>query len=224
MMSIDLHSEIPPTYSDESRVKQNIDDQFAAFELSNRFNALRNQAKDALVFSQASYRRNYNHGRLNKEYEIGDMILINPHSLRLYGSESGVGKKLLKKYDGPFEIMQKLNAVTYRIRLPSTYRIHPVINIAHIEPYHQSPSKFNPRFQLTYNRAEEAEEEWEVEGIVAERRRKKGNRRIMEYRVRYTGFGPEHDLWVPKSYLRNAPDVIRSWSRQRNGSNGPNKV
>jgi hypothetical protein len=190
----------------------------AAYDFTESFDALRTQAKDALVFAQVSYQRNYNKGRLAREFNVGDLVLINPHSLRLYGTESGVGRKLLKKYDGPFEIIGKVNATTYRLRLPSSYRTHPVINIAHLEPYSQSPPKFGSRPILPYDRSQKAEEEWEVDAIVAERVRKRGNRRVAEYRVRYTGFGPEHDQWVPKNYLRNAPDILRDWQKQSRGT------
>ena len=196
-----------------------LEDQSAATDFLDDFDSLRTQAKDALVFAQVSYQRNYNKGRLTTEFEVGDRVLINPHSLQLYGSETGVGKKLLPRYDGPFEIINKINATTYRLRLPSSYRIHPVINIAHLEPYHVTPPRFSQRIQIPFRRAEKAAEEWEVEGILAERKRKKGNRKISEYKVRYVGYGPEHDLWIPHSYLRNAPDILRDW-KTRIGTSG----
>jgi hypothetical protein len=42
------------------------------------------------------------------------MFLINPHSLSLLKSEKGQGRKLLMKYDGPFKIIKKISAVSYR--------------------------------------------------------------------------------------------------------------
>ena len=191
----------------------------AAVDVFEAFKALRTQAKDAIVFAQTSARRNYNKGRLTFEFEVGDFVLLNPHSLRLLQNESGIGKKLLKKYDGPFEITEKYSPVTYRLRLPSSYRIHPIINIAHLEPYHSSPTSFGPRSTIPFNRIENAAQEWEVEKIVGERRQKRGSKRIPYYKVRYKGFGPEHDLWIPKSYLKNAPEVLRTWIKGSTLSN-----
>ena len=57
------------------------------------------------------------------------------HSLKLLGDEPGRGQKFHKLLDGLFEIQDKYSPITYRIRLLSNYRIHPVINIAHLEPY-----------------------------------------------------------------------------------------
>jgi hypothetical protein len=191
----------------------------AASEVAESFNALRTLAKDALVFANASYQRNYNKGRLVREFEVGDLILLNPHSLQLYSKETGLGRKLLRKYDGPFEVLEKLSAVTYRIRLPNSYRIHPILNIAHLEPYRSSPEHFGPRSTIPFDRVESAAQEWEVDRIVAERTRKRGTRRVPYYRVRYSGFGPEHDEWIPKGYLKNAPEILREWQRRTHGTN-----
>ena len=60
-------------------------------------------------------RRSYNKGRLSTEFQEGDVVLLNPHSLSLLRNETGHGRKLLMKYDGPFEIIQKLSAVSYRL-------------------------------------------------------------------------------------------------------------
>ena len=47
---------------------------------------------------------------------------------------------------------------------------------------------------------ESAELEWEIDRIIAETRKKQGNRQIPLYHVCYTGFGPEDDWWVPRSW------------------------
>jgi hypothetical protein len=114
-------------------------------------------------------------------------------------------------------VVSKLSPVTYRLRLPSSYRLHPVLNIAHLEPYHSSPQRFGERPVLPHIRSETAAEEWEIEGIVAERSRKRGARRIPQFRVRYVGYGPEHDEWVPRSFLRNASDVLNDWEHKTRG-------
>ena len=34
-----------------------------------------------------------------------------------------------------YEVMEKISASAYRLRLPASYQGHPVLNIAHLEPY-----------------------------------------------------------------------------------------
>ena len=187
-------------------------------QLVSEFDALRTRAKDALTLSQAFQQRGYNRGRLNTEFDEGDEVLVNPHSLKLLGNESGLGRKLLHKFDGPFEIMEKLSPVTYRLRLPSSYQIHPVINIAHLERYNKSPEEFGPRLTRQANRQAKAAQEWEVDCIVDEKQRKRGKKHYPMYKIRYSGYGPEHDQWVSTSWLRNAPEILRDWIKSKKGN------
>ena len=101
------------------------------------------------------------------------MVLINPHSLSLLKSEKGRGRKLLMKYDGPFEIMKKISTVSYRLKMPASYGIHLVLNIAHLEGYQASPPKFSNWPQKSLNREDFDElPEYKVDKIVAECRKK----------------------------------------------------
>ena len=51
-----------------------------------QFNAERQQAQEALLLGQYFQKRVYNKGRLYYEFEEGDLVLINPHSLSLLRS------------------------------------------------------------------------------------------------------------------------------------------
>ena len=117
----------------------------AVLEMSEAFHTAHHRAQEALMLGQHFQRRSYNKGRLFTEFQEGDLVLLNPHSLSLLRNETGRGRKLLMKYDGPFEIIQKLSTVSYRLQMPQSYRIHPVLNIAHLERYQPSPAKFGNR-------------------------------------------------------------------------------
>lgn len=113
-----------------------------ALNMVEQFKADRHWAQESLLLSQVFQRRAYNNGRLNIKYKVGNLVLLNPHSLNLLRSEQGRRGKLLMRYDGPFEITDKLSAVSYRLRMPASYGIHPVLNIAHLEKYQKSPPEF----------------------------------------------------------------------------------
>jgi hypothetical protein len=116
-----------------------------SLQMVEQFETERHRAQEALLLGQTFQRRAYNKGRLSFEFNEGDQVVINAHSLRLMKKEKGRGQKLLMRYDGPFEILQKVSPVAYHIRLPSSYGIHPVINIAHLEKYEPSPPEFGSR-------------------------------------------------------------------------------
>lgn len=184
--------------------------------MSDHFEAIRTRAKEALLLAQVYQRHAYNNGRLTNEFEEGDLVVLNPHSLNLLRGEKGRGQKFLMRYDGPFEIIRKLSPVTYQLRLPASYGMHPILNIAHLERYSRSPEDLGERPFKALNRADfEDMKEDEIERIVAERLRKSGARRIKEYKVRWLGFGPEWDEWKTRHGLRNAPRILKEWEGSR---------
>ncbi|KIY60703.1 hypothetical protein CYLTODRAFT_322624, partial [Cylindrobasidium torrendii FP15055 ss-10] len=78
-------------------------------------------ARDAVVHAQELQARAYNKGRKPvRVLEPGDQVLINPHSLELVESK-GTGKKLVQRYLGPFEVMERINPMVYRLRLPKEF-------------------------------------------------------------------------------------------------------
>jgi len=47
------------------------------------------QVKEALLLSQVHQQRAYNKGQLLKEFNEGDFVILNPHSLDLLKTEKG---------------------------------------------------------------------------------------------------------------------------------------
>ena len=88
----------------------------------------------------------------------------------------------------------------------------PVFNYQHLKKYVETPQEFGKRKTLPETRTRKlAEEEYEVEKIIAERHTKKG----LEYLVRWDGYSPLYDTWEPKRSLKNAPEVVSLWQRRK---------
>jgi hypothetical protein len=176
----------------------------------------RRHAKDCLMFAQMRQERSYNRKHIPTEFEEGEEVLINPHSLELLKKITGTGKKLLPKFDGPFLITDKISPVTYRLNLSSNYEIHPVLNIEHLEKYHRSPPELGPRPTLPVMRdADKApKEDVEVEKIVGERWRRRKGKRIHYYKVRWKGYSEADDSWKTLRDIA-APKLIKAWHEEQ---------
>ena len=210
----DLHAIAAPEIAAETLTE--VRDERAQ-QMIDEFEAARTRAKEALLLAQIFQRRAYNQGRLTTEFEEGDQVVLNPHSLNLLRDEKGRGKKLLMRYDGPFEIIKKLSPVSYQLRMPISYGIHPVLNIAHLEPYKSSPPEFGTRPTRALNRKDFQDlPEVEIERIIAERWKRVRGRRVQQFKVRWMNYGPEHDEWLTKSKLKNAPEPIAKWMARDN--------
>ena len=96
-------------------------------------------------------------------------MVINRKNLGLLKDEKGWGDKLLNRYEGPFEIIQKLSSVSYHLRMPASFGMHSVLNIEHLERYQESPEEFGERPKIKLKQMDFEElPEYQVERIVAE--------------------------------------------------------
>ncbi|KAB5587674.1 Retrovirus-related Pol polyprotein [Ceratobasidium theobromae] len=187
-----------------------------AIEFAEQMQATRTLAKDCMRVAQSFQERSYNSNRQFVIFEPGDLVLINPHSLELLKHKTGKGKKLTMRYEGPFEIMERVSPVAYRLRLPASYQMHPVINIAHLESYKQSPEDLGKRPTQHIPRDDfEIMPEYEIEKIVDERLFESRGKKIRKYKIRWLGYGPQEDEWKTEKELRNAPDILRNWKINR---------
>lgn len=176
----------------------------------------RQLARDHLARAQDDQARSYNKNRRPvDEFKEGDLVMVNPHTMRLVDAK-GKGVKLVQRTIGPFEVLQKISPVAYRLRLPSNYPMHPVLNIEHLRRYRPSPEQFGERTQLPPTRdLLDADEEYEVEAILGHKltRRKKGNNRM--YLVRWRGYEASEDSWISEYDLRNAPELKQEYHALR---------
>lgn len=186
-----------------------------AKEFLEILNMHREFARQAIAESQNSQAHSYNKGRRpSPEFKEGSKVLVNPHTLEWVESK-GEGKKLVQRWIGPFEVMQKVNPNVYRLRMSNKYPGSPVVNVEHLKAYTESPEEFGNRTKLPETRTKRPEEpEYDVERIVGHRYDKKKNRTL--YLVRWEGYGPQFDTWEPAINVKNAPLALE---RYRKGLN-----
>jgi hypothetical protein len=170
--------------------------------------AHRKAARDALRNNSDRQAFQFDKGRRSIKINVGDEVLINPHSLELI-NEKGSSRKLMQRKTGPFEVIEIISPTAFRLRLPDSYRGHNVFNLQHLSKYHRSVDMGRPNL-ANLRDILPSSEEYEVEKIVGERQ-KKGK---LLYRVRWKGYDAEDDTWQTARDIRNAPEILRAW-RQR---------
>ena len=183
-------------------------------EFLEEFEGIRTMAKDALSQAQLHYEKSYNSSHLPLVFEVGDKVLVNVHSLRLPDVTEGKGAKLTRRFEGPFEITEKLSDITYRLNIPHTYDFHPVISIAHLEKYTSDPEFGDREVPKPLREITKSTEEYEVVRIVDERRVKKGKKYIKEYKCDLLGYGVTEE-WIPLKNLRNAQELLKDWNSRK---------
>jgi len=85
-------------------------------------------AQDYLSYAQAQYASDANRTRTFREFGRDDLVLLK----RRPGTKFS---KFDPLWSGPFRILEKTSAVTYRLQLPETIRRHPVVYVGLLKPY-----------------------------------------------------------------------------------------
>jgi hypothetical protein len=66
------------------------------------------------------------------EYKVGDLVLLSTKDLPLRERPS---RKLAEKYIGPYKIIKIVNENVVELKLPSTLKISPVVNVSRIKRF-----------------------------------------------------------------------------------------
>lgn len=83
-------------------------------------------------------------------YQPGQKVWLSTRDIRLHLP----CRKLSRRFVGPFSILEQVNPVTYKLQLPSKYKIHPMFHVSLLKPHHDpvslptdrgTPSSLDPR-------------------------------------------------------------------------------
>ena len=100
--------------------------------------------------------------------------------------------------------MECIGTQSYRLELPSHWRIHPVFHVSLIKPWKEGMYMQVPNSDDEITLEETNDQPiYEVETILRWRKRKKGNKLIREFLVVWTGYPLEEATWEPET---NFPD------------------
>jgi len=175
----------------------------SATEFVERMKKVHEEAEAALRKTQEEMKRYADRGRKKTEvWKKGDWVLLSTKDL-VFKERST--KKLMERYMGLYVIEEVVSSNAVKLWLPSSMRIHPVVNVSWIVRYKE---------QVKGQKKEEAKlvevegvEEWEVEKIL----NKKRMSGVEKYLIRWKGFMAEGDTWEKRENLKNVEELIEEF-------------
>jgi len=141
------------------------------------------------------------------DYKAGDLVMLSTKDLK-YQMVGRRTEKLTERFVGPYKIKKIVSSNAVELELPSTVKIHPVVNVSRVRWYVgqvEGQRKEQPAPVII-----EGEEEWEVERILNKRRVREKDK----YLVRWKGFTAESDTWEGRENLKNAKEAIEEFERE----------
>jgi len=125
---------------------------------------IQEEAKAALKKVQEDMRKYTDRKRSDvDEYKVGDLVMLSTKDLK-YQMVGRRTEKLTERFVGPYKIKKIVSSNAVELELPSTVKIHLVVNVSRIHRYVgqvEGQKKEQPLPVII-----EGEEEWEVERIL----------------------------------------------------------
>jgi len=141
------------------------------------------------------------------EYRIEDLVILSTKDLK-YQMISRRTEKLTEKFVGPYKIKKVVSFNAVELELPSTVKIHLVVNVSRVQKYVgqvEEQKREKPAPVLI-----EGEEKWEVERIL----NKQWIRGKDKYLVQWKGFMAELDTWKRIENLENAKEAVKKFEKE----------
>jgi len=133
-----------------------------------RMKNVQEEAKAALQKAQEDMKRYADRERGEvEEYQVSDLVLLSTKDLK-YQMVGRQTEKLTEHFVGPYKVKAIISSNAIELDLPSTVRIHPVVNVSRVRRYRSQVE--GQRKEMPQPVVIEGEEEWEVEKIMNKRK------------------------------------------------------
>ncbi|MCO5597406.1 hypothetical protein L7F22_051482 [Adiantum nelumboides] len=181
---------------------------FAADEFVRDIEAAYSQVRRAITNSQEKQKKAADKHRRRLDLQLGQYVLLKFPKARLKKQRQAKGKvvKLLTRYYGPFKIIDKINDVTFKLDLPSTWNIHNAFHISLLRIYQGNLPPELPSSELP--EVEDQEEILVPEQIIYHQDRTLKSGSVHRKAVHWVRYSPSDKLHV----LSGSDDrTVRWW-------------
>ncbi|XP_060178356.1 uncharacterized protein LOC132608338 [Lycium barbarum] len=84
-----------------------------------------------------------NKHRSDRQFQEGDWVYLKIQPYRQVTLSGGNFNKLSAKYYGPYQVLQRIGSVAYKLSLPTHLLLHPTFHVSQLKPCHTLPSVFS---------------------------------------------------------------------------------
>ena len=161
-----------------------------ADDCAAQMRALTARAKHSTFAAQQRQKRYHDNNRTDKQFAVGDKVLLTTANLALKILRTGT-RNLAPKWVGPFTVTERVGSLGYRLELPDSMLVHDVFHVCYLRGYkndHRKPPPPVPEL--------DDEQTWEVDAVLDHKEFKQGRKHKLKYLLRFTGYGPEEDVWT----------------------------
>jgi hypothetical protein len=173
--------------------------------------------KDHLATAQNKMKVQADKKRTCLEFAVGEQVLL---KLQPYVQSSVANRpypKLAFKYYGPYEVLEKIGKVAYKLKLPEGSLIHPVFHISQLKAF--TPA-YTPVFSELPMVSDITASTTEPEAILGRRLVKKGNHAIPQIKVKWSNLPETAATWEDYNVLKHRFPSSLLWGQAETRDGG----
>lgn len=139
-----------------------------------------------------------NKHRSDKQFKVGDWVYLKIQPYRQLSMSGSHFSKLSAKFYGPYQILQRIGNVAYKLSLPSQLLLHPTFHVSQLKPCHKLPEKIShpPVIDISSPYCPQPQQ------ILDRRMVQKGNKAIAQVLIQWENTTPEQATWEEYHSLR----------------------
>ena len=149
--------------------------------------------------------------RREQVFHTGDQVLLSTENLNL---KNAPVRKLKRRFIGPFFVNQRIGPVAYELKLPSTWKIHPVFHTSLLRPFKtlQWTTSSDPAMGEL---EPEEDEPYNVEKLLRWRWQGPSSRQHKEFLVLWTSWSLDDATWIPAENFTSAKELNKMVKRDK---------
>ena len=148
-----------------------------------------------------------NKKRRDVSFDMGDLVLLKLHPYRQHTVFKREYQKLVSRFYGPYEILEKIGPIAYKLKLPAESRIHPIFHVSLLKQYHTNTEVHHHSTEIpSFN--DDGEVLLIPQVVLDHRWVKQGAQIVKESLVHWKYLTIEEATWVStKQLLELFPDI-----------------
>ncbi|KAJ4789708.1 polyprotein [Rhynchospora pubera] len=160
-------------------------------ELKERQKVL-SELKRQLTKAQDRMKKYADSHRMERQFKVGTWVYLRMQPYRQISVQGKPNKKLGLRYYGPFEIIERVGEVAYKLNLPQNSRVHPVFHVSQLKARVGDTQAVAPNVPIV---GPEGTLREEPESILDRRIVKKRNAAVVQILVKWSNKPMEDATW-----------------------------
>jgi hypothetical protein len=164
----------------------------AVYELMQKLERNIELARNNMQTARDKQTHYANQHRRDVVFKEGEMVWLSTQHLNL---PDGITRKLSSRYTGPFQILEVISPVNYKLAIPEEWakkRVHPVFHVSLLKRYVPGTDSESSDSHIVDIQSSEEEPEYEVERIIGKRL---GKDKQVQYLILWKGYPESEATW-----------------------------